>query len=382
MLQATITYGGILMTKTLLDISKFMWKTKSTTNAEISYELGINKSTVSRRINQLKDIGFLHPDGEIAPGSAGGRKTNVFSFSRDRFYIVGLDVHQDGIEGVITNLAGETEESFSVHEQITKDNIASLITTTIKEKSTKYKLYGGGISLPGIIDSKNGVIVYSKALDISQLNLMKKLSSSLEIPIVMENDSNIGVTYYNSKLWEKAKNILYFYISVPYKLKDPVGVGVGISLLNKLYHGSNNHAGEYEFNLCLTENKNTKMLDYFTFLEKYSESEICKEVKYFIDNISQKLALLISIFDPDTVIINGNIRFLPDSVLNTMTEKIQKNVFMANKRKIQFIRERKENALNAIGASLNFLLELFNNDEQLTNFLNCLKKEARKSDKR
>jgi predicted NBD/HSP70 family sugar kinase len=205
---------------------------------------------------------------------------------------------------------------------------------------------------------------------------MKKLSDSLEIPIIMENDSNIGVTYYNSKLWENAKNILYFYISVPYKLKDPVGVGVGISLLNKLYQGSNNHAGEYEFNCCLTENKNTRMLDYFTFLEKYSESEICKEVKYFIDSISQKLAFLISIFDPDTVIINGNIRFLPDSVLNTMTEKIKKNVFMANKRKIQFIRERKENALNAIGASLNFLLELFYKDEQLTNFLNCLKKEA------
>ncbi|MFW6122340.1 MAG: ROK family transcriptional regulator [Petrotogales bacterium] len=369
------------MTKTLLNISRFVWKTKSTTIAEISEELGIDKSTVSRRINQLKDIEYLHPDGEIAPGSTGGRKTTVFSLLKDRINVIGLDVHQDGIEGVITNLAGEIEDSFSVHKQMTKNNIASLIAKTIRDKTTKYKLYGAGISLPGIINSKNGVVVYSKALDISQLHLKEKLSTSLEIPLIMENDSNIGVTYYNSKLWESAKNILYFYISVPYKLKDPVGVGVGISLLNRLYQGSNNHAGEYEFSLYLTDNEDSKKLDYFTFLEKYSENDICKEARNFVKSISQKIAFLISIFDPDTVVINGNIRFMPDSILNTMIKKIKNNVFMADKRKIQFIRERKENALNAIGASLNFLLELFNKDEQLTNFLNCLKKEAHKNDK-
>lgn len=369
------------MTKTLLDISRFVWKTKSTTIAEITEKLGIDKSTVSRRINQLKDIEFLYPDGEIAPGSTGGRKTNVFSLSKDRFYIIGLDVHQDGIEGVITNLAGEIEESFSVHEQITKNNIASLIANTIKDKTTKYKLYGAGISLPGIIDSKSGVVVYSKALDISQLHLKDKLSNYLKIPLIIENDSNIGVTYYNSRLWENAKNILYFYISVPYKLRDPVGVGVGISLLNRLYQGSNNHAGEYEFSLYLTDNDNSKKLDYFTFLEKYSESVICKEARNFVNKISQKIAFLISIFDPDTVVINGNIRFLPESILNTMIEKIKNSIFMADKRKIKFIRERKENALNAVGASLNFLLELFNKEGQLTNFLNYLKKEAHKNDK-
>ncbi|MFO7882826.1 MAG: ROK family transcriptional regulator [Kosmotogaceae bacterium] len=370
------------MTNALLNISRFIWKTKSTTISEISEEIGVDKSTVSRRINELKDIEFLHADGEIAPGSTGGRKTTVFSLSKERFHIIGLDVHQDGIEGVITNLAGEIEDSFSIHEQITKDNIASLISTAVKNRTQKYKIYGAGISLPGIIDSVNGMVVYSKALGISKLNLMKKLSSSLKIPIIMENDSNIGATYYNSKLWQDSRNILYFYISVPYKLKDPVGVGVGISFSNELYQGSNNHAGEYEFNLYLTDKKIANDLDYFSFLEKYSNNEIYQEVKNFIDDISQKLAFLISIFDPDTVIINGNIRFLPDSVLNALTEKIQSNVFMADRREIKFIKEKKEDALNAIGASLNFLQKVFSKEEQLISFLNCLKKEAHKSDKK
>lgn len=364
------------MTRTLLEISRYFWRNKAATIAEISEKLGIDKSTVSRRIAGLKALGFLQAQGVIEPGSSGGRKTTLYSLASDRFFVVGLDVQQDGVEGVVSNLSGDPVESFFVRKKVDRNNIVSFIASIVLERCKKYDLYGVGISLPGIIDRKKGMVVYSKALGITELPLGKEISQKLGLPVIIDNDSNVGATYYASILSQSSKNVLYFYISVPYKVKDPVGVGVGISMNNKLYHGSNSHAGEYEFKLSLVGPDLSDDLDYASFLNEYTDEQIAGAVLDFVARISQKLAFLVSIFDPDTVVIDGNVRFLPDAILSSLVESIHRNVFMNDRRKISFVKEKTNDSPNAIGASVSFLKEIFSNEDQLRRLLNTMKKEA------
>lgn len=353
------------MQENLFSITKYLWSHKKATINQISEDLGLDKSTVSRYLRKLKSLQIVVTEGSLKPGSQGGRKTNVYSFNYDIFHILGLEIEQNGIEGVITNFNGDIKDKFVIHQKINKANLTETIFKIVEEKKDP-NLYAIGISLPGIIDPVKGKIIFSQALGIENFYLVRELSKKIETPILIDNDSNIGAAYYNSKLQNTAKNILYIYTSIPYELRDPVGVGIGIIIDNHLYHGSNNCSGEYEFKFNLVKDKKYET-DYFNFLKKFEE-EVFEAIESFLDELSEKIGLLGSILDPDTIIYDGNIRFLPEIALNYLLEETKKKIFMKDKRKIKFLKESKEESVNAVGAAINFISKTFEEEKYLKKF--------------
>ncbi|PNR95922.1 hypothetical protein X924_03570 [Petrotoga sp. 9PWA.NaAc.5.4] len=377
MLQATNIYQKIKrsnkqMQKNLFEITKYIWLNKKATINQISENLNLDKSTVSRYLRKLKQYGVIINEGSLKPGSQGGRKTNVFSFNYNIFKVLGLEVEQNGIEGVLTNFNGDILDRFVIHKKINKSNLKDSILEVLKEKKSS-NLYAVGISLPGIIDSLKGEIIFSQALDIENYPLVKELAEFVRLPVLVDNDSNIGAAYYNSKFKGKCKNILYIYTSIPYDIKDPVGIGIGIIIDNRLYHGSNNFSGEYEFKYSLIQNTKKYGGDYYNFLKNYDEKEIFSAVKNFLDKLSKEIGLLGSILDPDTIIYDGNIRFLPEIVLDYLLEETRENIFMRTKRKIDVLKESREEAVNAVGAALNLINKIFEEDEYVDMLFTKLK---------
>ncbi len=358
------------MQENLYSITKYLWSHKKATINQISEDLNLDKSTVSRYIRKLKQSNIVVTEGSLKPGSHGGRKTNVYSFNYDIFQVLGLEIEQNGIEGVITNFNGDIIDKFAIHQKINKSNLTELIFNIVEDKKD-FNLYAIGISLPGIIDPFNGKIIFSQALGIENYLLVKELSKEIDIPILIDNDSNIGAAYYNSKLKNTARNILYIYTSIPYELGDLVGVGIGIIIDNHLYHGSNNCSGEYEFKFNLI-NDNKYETDYFNFLKQFDEEEVFVAVKDFLDNLSEKIGLLGSILDPDTIIYDGNIRFLPETALSYLLEETRKKIFMKDKRKIKFLKESKDESVNAVGAAINFITKTFEEEKYLKKFFKKL----------
>lgn len=352
------------MKENLFSIIKFLWENKEATIKQISKATNLDKSTISRYLKNLKGTGIIQTVGSLKQGPKGGRKTQIQSFNYNIFNILGLEIEQNGINCVVTNLKGDPIDNFRIKEKINKSNLVNMVQKIIEEKKDS-NICACGISLPGIINSKEGMIVYSKALGIENFKLVSDLSKVNDIPFLIDNDSNVGAAYYNLKLKGSARNILYVYISIPYDIHDFVGVGIGIIINNHLYHGSNNCSGEYEFKLRLIEKNNGYVNDYYDFLNTHSEDEIFYEIKTFLSKLAREIGLLVGIIDPDTVIFDGGIKFLPEIAIKFLVEETRNNLFLSKQRNINFITEEKNEPLTAVGAAINFITKIFENKQYL-----------------
>jgi len=353
------------MKENLFSIIKFLWENKETTIKQMSKATKLDKSTISRYLKDLKDTGIVQTVGSLKQGPKGGRKTQIQSFNYNMFNILGLDIEQNGVNCVVTNLKGDPIDNLSIKEKINKSNLVNLVQKIIEEKNGS-NICACGISLPGIINSKEGVIVYSKALGIENFKLVEELSKVNDIPFLIDNDSNVGASYYNLKLKGSAKNILYVYISIPYDIHDFVGIGIGIIINNHLYYGSNHCSGEYEFKLRLIEKNNGYVNDYYDFLINHSEDEIFYEIKAFLIKLAREIGLLVGIIDPDTVIFDGGIKFLPEIAIEFLIEETKNNLFLGKQRNINFITEGKNESVTAVGAAINLITKIFEEKQYLT----------------
>ncbi|KAF2956137.1 ROK family protein [Marinitoga sp. 38H-ov] len=345
----------IKITDSLIKTLNYIWKKDRTYLMEISNDISLEKSTVSRTLNKLKDLDLIKKIDELSASPQGGRKTSIYGFNYSIGNVLGISIEQDGIEVILTDLKGNILKSKRKILKIDKNNIVDEIKNAYDEFKNN-KIFGVGISLPGIIS--NGEIIYSKALNIERFPLIKELKN---IPVYIENDSNCGALYFNLK--DEYKNILYFHISVPYYVNEPVGTGIGIIINNKLFHGSNNYAGEVELNIPLVDSSNnTTFNDLLHNIKDYNFTR-------FIELYSQKIGEYISIFDPDNVLIGGNITLLGDDFLKNLIRGIKNHIFMYKNRDIYINHTSAEDFLTSRGAASLILHKLFESDKFLKTFL-------------
>ncbi|AEX85434.1 hypothetical protein XO10_04540 [Marinitoga sp. 1135] len=355
----------IRITDSLIKTLNFIWKKEKTYLMEISKETGLEKSTVSRSLNKLKDLNLIKKVDELSSTPQGGRKTTVFQFAYSIGHILGISVEQDGIEVALTDLAGKVISSKRISVMINEENIISQLNNVI-ESYSELDIYGIGISLPGIIDSKNGKIIYSKALNIRNFNLVSKIERKDNIPVYIENDSNCGALYFNLCNREKSKNILYFHISIPYYVNDGTGIGVGIIIKNRLYHGSNNYAGEVEIKKAMINDE--KRIS-FEELRNYPIEKLLDNSREFLDYYSEKISNFISVFDPDTVLIGGNIVLLDNEFLDVFISQIKEKVFMFENRNIYLNHTSSKDFLTSRGAASLILHKMFSTKNGAEKFL-------------
>lgn len=117
-------------------------------------------------------------------------------------------------------------------------NIINGIEGLITASNTKKKyILGIGLGAPGFIDSK-GIITFSPNLPgWEDVDLGKIVRSRLKIPVVIENDANaaaFGERWLGAGM--KSQNLLCITLGT--------GIGGGIILNNKIWHGDKGMAGE------------------------------------------------------------------------------------------------------------------------------------------
>ncbi len=105
------------MKENLFSIIKFFWENKEATIKEISKATNLDKSTISRYLKTLKDTGIIQTVGSLKQGPKGGRKTQIQSFNYNIFNILGLEIEQNGINCVVTNLKGDLIDNFRIKEK-------------------------------------------------------------------------------------------------------------------------------------------------------------------------------------------------------------------------------------------------------------------------
>ncbi len=260
---------------------------------------------------------------------------------------IGIDLGGTKIESILldqklnvverTRIPTNQEKGYnSIIESIVK------IVTDLKKKTNEKTTIG--LSTPGAISKKTGLIKNSNTQCLIGKSLANDLEQALKQNIRMENDANC-FTIAESKLGAAKNYNMVFGVIMG------TGVGGGIVVNGKLLKGRTNIAGEWGHhtlkiggNKCYC-GKNGCVETYISgpALEKrWKEltgkteslssivqnltSDTAKQWKIeFLENFGTSLANVIDILDPDVIVLGGgvsNISFLYDEGKNSVYEKV------------------------------------------------------------
>ncbi len=232
-------------------------------------------------------------------------------------------------------------------EEIT-DMLFSSISSLIKECE---RLRGIGVASPGPIEK--GVIKNTPNLPLKNFNLKKALEKRFKTKVIVENDATC-VALAEAKLGCKKNNFFVLTLGT--------GIGGGIVINGEIYKGRGN-AGELG-HIILDKGKDFESLAAWKKTKKLTEkkfgkplliSELAKmnnqDSKKILKEISmylgQGIASLISVFDPEIVILAGGVSESGKSFLKMIKREAKKYAFLQRSAEIQWTKLKHPGILGA-----------------------------------
>jgi glucokinase-like ROK family protein len=211
--------------------------------AEIARRTNLSRSTVSSIVSELIDSGFVR---EVGIGqSSGGRRPVLLEFNYNARYIVGCDIGNNHLLGVLANLEGRVlrrEEQaipLGLSWQQTVEKLGGLIEGLSRQSNVAVEqVLGIGVGIPAPLAYHDGRIANQAILARWQgVRIGEELSKRLGLPCLIDNDANLGAL--GEHAWGAGRgcaNMAY--------IKLGTGVGGGLILNGALYRGHFGSAGE------------------------------------------------------------------------------------------------------------------------------------------
>ncbi|MCP3028044.1 ROK family transcriptional regulator [Halobacillus sp. A5] len=210
--------------------------------ADIAKSTRLTPPTVSNIVKELLDTELVV---ETTQGeSKGGRKPTLLAINADRFYILGIDVGRYKMNIVITNLFGEIQHTSDVFIKEHPDNedIIEAMKNGIHHifqcgDLPSEKFIGIGIGMHGIVDTEKGISLFAPSFHLHNIPIKEELEKEFNMIVKVENDARtmtLGEAWFGNG--SDADNIVGVNVGH--------GIGAGIMINGKLFHGDNSLAGE------------------------------------------------------------------------------------------------------------------------------------------
>lgn len=364
-------------------IIKLLLEKNEVTKLDISRSLDISITTVSTNITELKKEGIV---SDVRPlESTGGRKAMALKINENCRFALGIALTPRHVKLSLINLKKEVIGDIRIRHNkkdiesiiaIAKENINKILNN--KEISID-KLLGIGISIPGTVDSQEGIIKNCYLLGAENYNL-KKSFEEFNTTIYIDNEANLSAYYEFLNKKDILSNLLYVSITD--------GLGLGIIIDGKIYRGSNNAAGEmghikiiiggksckcgsqgclesYTSKNVLIEDfneiSNEKLNDIEEFISLFEKGDkTTKEVleRYF-NILGIGIANLTMLLDPSSVVLGGDINSLLKENIDVLRSIVYKDNLFTNEENCKIdVTEFKESYL--LGAAMVPLEEFLN----------------------
>jgi len=299
----------------------FIFRKGPVTAKDIMKEHGVDASTVSRNVRHLIEEGFINVVGETKSGPFGGRKAKIFDVNPKKFHILGIGIEKGEIAASLINPKGKVIDEFHEVKEIKKDGIKDEVLRILDGFRSRFQdIVGVTVALPGIVDDESGVLIYNDVFGMRKMNLRDEIEKKGRVKVMLMNDANAAAADFSTE-W---KHLIYILVSIPFNLKDAVGVGMGIWINEKLYTGANMAAGEFKRNSFPPIFKNGE-LETIEDINKIGGLKY-RKVKRFYDHFIKKIEEVLYILDPGSVVIGGDTDLFSESLRERMKKDLEKIV--------------------------------------------------------
>jgi len=209
--------------------------------AQIAKETKLTPPTVSSIVRELIEQDLVK-ESELGE-SKGGRKPTMLLVNKNGFYVIGIDAGPKTIECILSNLSGQIKDRVvvSIESPLTNESFLELLKNGIKKilKNVKErsKVLGIGMAMHGVVDVARGTSLFAPILQLSNIPIKDELEREFDLVVQVENDAR-AMTLGESWFGEHGD------VSSMMAVNLGSGVGAGVAINGKLYHGSTDLAGE------------------------------------------------------------------------------------------------------------------------------------------
>ncbi len=208
--------------------------------AQIAKDTELTPPTVGSIVKELLEQDLVK-ESQLGT-SQGGRKPTMLILNTKAFYILGIDVGPEDILFILSDLSGEVidEDTQTITEALKRKSFLALLTNGIDgliEKHPSKDLMGIGVAMHGIVDASEGVAVFAPNLQLRNIPIKQYLEEKYNQNVKVENDAKalaLGEAWLKNETPDK--NMIAVNIGR--------GIGAGIVIDGKLYHGEHGIAGE------------------------------------------------------------------------------------------------------------------------------------------
>lgn len=331
--------------------------------SDLSKELNTSIPTITKLVGELIDEGFLEEVGKM--DTSGGRRPSIYGLNPSAGYFVGIDVRRKFLNIAVTDFKGtllnfEERVDFCIQnsEESFREMCRFIICLLNENGINPDKVLAYGFNLTGRVNNETGYcFTYFLGED-------KPISSVLEDemgkPAYVENDSR-AMTYgeYICGVANKESNMLFINVSW--------GLGMGMILEGTLSYGKSGFSDEIGHFPLLNNNQichcgkigcletgTSGSAIYRIFMEKLSEGrsstlsekynkgekihiediieaaneedvlaiEVIEEIGF---TLGKAVAGLINLFNPELIVIGGNVAQTKEYLLLPLKSAIQKH---------------------------------------------------------
>src|ERR1051325_4928713 len=208
--------------------------------AEIARRTKLQRSTISEIVDSLLEEGLIE---EVGSGqSTGGRCPTLLALRTTGAAAIGIDIAPTRTTVATSDLAGGLLES----EEFETDHDFERTIARAAEAVQRLTARGGGgiegigVSLPGLVDSSKGRLLYVPYFNWRDLDIGARIAEATGLRVTIDNDANAAAL---AELWfgraevSEARDFIMVFIAE--------GVGAGIIFDRQVYRGEGGAAGEF-----------------------------------------------------------------------------------------------------------------------------------------
>jgi glucokinase-like ROK family protein len=207
----------------------------------IAERLEVSLPTVMRIVDDLVDEGFVRAEGSTE--WSGGRRRPLLEFNADSFVVIGVDMGGMKMYGAVSDLGGNVLDELDMGRHGTSgeenfDRLLKLIDSLLASpKTAGRKVRGVGVGAPGITLHREGIVKWAYSLNWVNFPLKARLTEKYDLPITVDNDVNLAAM---GELWfgagQDVQNMILITVGS--------GIGAGIVIDGALYRGGSEASGE------------------------------------------------------------------------------------------------------------------------------------------